>query len=231
MREELGDLNDTEAVDKVLSVAGLNVIDVGCGAGDNSRELVGRGATVLGVEPDPVQAEKNRGAPDTPGLRFVETGATTLPADDGSVDGLFFFRSLHHIPIADMDGALAEATRVLKRDGGFVYAVEPAMTGTFFPVMRPFNDETIVRTEAQAALARASETLFSETKTYVYKSYPRFDSFEIMVSRMMGMTFNKIDQDEIETHEVRALFEAGRGDDGTYSFDQPMLVNVFRGIR
>ncbi len=27
MRQELGDLNDAEAVDKVLSVAGLNVID------------------------------------------------------------------------------------------------------------------------------------------------------------------------------------------------------------
>ncbi len=61
--------------------------------------------------------------------------------------------------------------------------------------------------------------------------HPRFDTFEAMASRMMGQTFNKIDQDEIETREVRALFEAGRGDDGTYGFDQPMLVNLFHGIR
>lgn len=231
MRKELGDLTDIEAVDRLLSVAGLSLIDVGCGAGSMSQELVGRGATVLGVEPDPIQAEINRAAAEISGLRFVETKATILPADDASVDGLFFIRSLHHIPVAHMDAALAEATRVVKPDGGFVYIVEPAMTGTFSPLMRPFNDETNARTEAQAALARASETLFTETATWVYEMHPRFDNFEAMVSYMVGLTFNEIDQDDVETNEVRALFEAGRGDDGAYVFDQPMLLNLFRGVR
>ena len=90
MRRELGDSNDTQAIDKLLTVDGLTLIDVGCGAGRLSRELVSRGAVVLGVEPDPIQAAKNRAAPEVSGLRFAEAEATKLPAVDGSIDGVFF---------------------------------------------------------------------------------------------------------------------------------------------
>jgi len=228
MRKDLGDLNDLQTIDQLVPVDGLNLIDIGCGAGANSRELVARGATVLGVEPDPIQAEKNRAAVEVTGLRFVETGATTLPVDDASVDGVFFFRSLHHVPIKDMDAALAEAARVLKPGTGFLYVVEPATTGSHFPVMRPYNDETVVRSEAQAALARAAKGLFPEPETFVHAVHPRYDDFDSLVSRVSGQSYNDIDLEKVETDEVRALFEAGKTDDGNYVFDQPMLVNLFR---
>ncbi len=228
MRKDLGDLNDLQTIDQLVPVEGLNLIDVGCGAGGNSRELAARGATVLGIEPDPIQAEKNRLVPEVTGLRFVETGATTLPVDDASVDGVFFFRSLHHVPINDMDAALAEAARVLKPGTGFLYVVEPATTGSHFPVMRPYNDETVVRGEAQAALARAAAGLFPAPETFVHTVHPRYADFDSLVSRVSGQTFNDIDLENVDTDEVRAQFEAGKTDDGDYVFDQPMLVNLFR---
>ena len=40
------------------------------------------------------------------------------------MDGVFFFRSLHHVPIDAMEAALAEAARVLKPDG-FLCVMEP----------------------------------------------------------------------------------------------------------
>ncbi len=52
--EELGEATDMEAVDRLLPVTGLALADVGCGAGRTSRALAERGATVLGVEPDPI---------------------------------------------------------------------------------------------------------------------------------------------------------------------------------
>ena len=230
MRKELGDIDDIQAIDKLLRVAGLNLIDVGCGTGRMSRELVTRGANVIGIEPDPLQVAKNRAASEVPGLRLVETEATTLPAEDDSIDGVFFFRSLHHIAVADMDAALAEAARVLKPNSGFIYVVEPAMTGSHFPVSRPFNDETSVRTEAQAALARASDTLDADMTTYVYVQHSRYADFEALVERATGQTFNDINREDVETDEVRALFEAGRSDDGDYVFDQPMLLNLFSRV-
>lgn len=231
MRRDLGELSDIGAVEALLSVAGLRVIDVGCGPGASSRELAARGATVLAVEPDPIQAEKNRAAPATQGVTFVEAGAEALPADSGTIDGVFFFRSLHHVPRERMDDALAEAARVLKPGAGFLCVVEPGMTGSHFPVMRPFNDETEVRTLAQAALARTASRLFETEETYAFVQHPRYASFEAMVARFTGQTFNRISREAIEQADVRAMFEAGRGAEGDYVFEQPMLLNFFRGPR
>jgi len=226
-RLHLGTLTDPAAVCQVVDVAGLALVDVGCGAASSSRELVARGATVLGVEPDPAQAEKNRQAVSLPGLTLVEGRAETLPVEDASVDGVIFFRSLHHVPIAAMDRALAEAARVLK-PAGFLCVVEPGMAGSHFAVMRPFHDETVVRTEAQAALARTARSLFREASALSFDQYPRYSSFEEMVARFTGHTFNAITRDQVETDEVRIRFEAGLTPQGDYKFEQPMLLDIYR---
>ena len=229
-RRDLGELSDIGAITAILPVKGLSVVDIGCGPARTSRDLCAEGATVLGVEPDPIQAEKNRQAPPTAGLTLIEGRAESLPAEAASVDGVFFFRSLHHVPIEHMDGALEEAARVLKRDG-FLCIVEPAMTGTHFPVMRPFHDETRVRTAAQAALARTARRLFDDEQRFGYMQHARYDNFEAMVARVTGNTFNNISRESVETDEVRKLFESGRTADGIYAFDQPMLLNLYRGVK
>lgn len=230
-RTELGERTDLGAVCELVDVAGLKLVDVGCGPAAVSREFARLGAEVLGVEPDPVQAEKNRQAEPLAGFTFAEGGAENLPLESGSVDGVFFFRSLHHVPIGRMDAALVEAARVLKANTGFLCIVEPGITGTNFPVMRPFHDETHVRNEAQAALARMRGKLFREEAYYGYVQYPRHKSFEALVERVTGATFNNIKRDQVETDEVRALFEAGRTEEGDYRFEQPMLLDLYTGVR
>ncbi|MBU6444796.1 MAG: class I SAM-dependent methyltransferase, partial [Alphaproteobacteria bacterium] len=79
-RTDLGNKSDLEAIDTLLKVGGLRLIDVGCASGAQDRELVAKGAQVLGVEPDPIQAEKNRQAEPVPGLSFIEARAQALPA-------------------------------------------------------------------------------------------------------------------------------------------------------
>lgn len=226
-RHDLGDRSDIEAVSVILPLAGMHVIDVGCGPGDIARALAGASATVLAAEPDPIQAEKNRQATPVAGLSFVEAPAERLPAAAGSQDAVFFFRSLHHVPIENMDAALSEAACLLKPDG-VLCVVEPGMTGTHFPVMRPFHDETRVRTEAQAALQRTASRLFEEEEHYLYSMTPRYPDFEAMVARVTGQTFNNISRDRVETDEVRGLFEAGKTAAGDYAFNQPMLLNLYR---
>ena len=227
-RKDLGEVNDIGAIDALLAVKGTRLIDIGCASGAQDRELVAKGASVLGVEPDPIQAEKNRKAEPTPGLSFVEARAQSLPAESGSADGVFFFRSLHHVPVAEMDAALTEAARVLK-PGGFLWIVEPGMSGTHFPVMRPFHDETAVRNAAQAALSRTAPGLFERAEYFRYTQHPRYPDFEAFVSRITGQTFNDIKRQQVETGEVRALFEQGRTEEGDYAFEQPMLLNLYRG--
>jgi len=127
-----------------------------------------------------------------------------------------------------MDAALREAARVLKPGSGFLCAIEPAMTGSHFPVMRPFNDETEVRALDQAALTRAAG-LFETQERFRFEQHPRYDNFEELVSRVTGQSYTDISRESVERDEVRALFEAGRVDDGGYIFDQPMLLNLYRG--
>lgn len=228
-RKELGMRTDIATIGACLAVNGLSVIDVGCGPAKVSRELCTLGACVIGVEPDPIQAKKNRSAAPTPGLTFLEARAEDLPFQTGSVDGIFFFRSLHHVPAGQMDAALAEAARIVKPETGFLYVVEPGMTGSHFKVMRPFNDETIVRTQAQAALQRTATRLFRRAELFRYEQFPSYPNFEAMVTRITGHTFIDVKREHMETEEVRALFEEGRTQEGDYVFEQPMLLNLYRG--
>jgi ubiquinone/menaquinone biosynthesis C-methylase UbiE len=183
----------------------------------------------VGVEPDPIQEEKNRKAEAEPRLSFVEAKATELPAEDNSVDGVFFFHSLHHVSLADMGGAMAEAARVLKPESGFLYVVEPSLQGEHSLLMRHFHDETEERNAAQAALALAEADLFSETAQYEYLEHTRFDDFEAFIERVTGATYNDIARANMETDGVRAMFEAGKTDAGNYTFNQPEFVTLFRG--
>ncbi len=229
-RTDLGEKSDLAAICELMDVSGLKLVDVGCGPATVSRELAGMGATVLGVEPDPIQAEKNRQMEPVEGFTFTEGGAEKLPLESGSVDGVFFFRSLHHVPVEHIDDALAEAARVLKPETGFLCVVEPGVTGTHFPIMRPFHDETYVRAQAQAALGRMKGKLFDSEGFYSYVQYPRHQSFESMVEKVTGLTYNNITRDQVETEEVRELFEQGKTDEGDYCFEQPMLLDLYRGV-
>ena len=130
MAEDFGETDDLAVIDRRLEVGGLSLVDVGCGDGDFARALAERGAAVLAIEPDPIQAEKNRGAAPTAGVTFAEAPAQRIPLEDASADGVLFKYSLHHVPAAEMDAALEDAMRVLKPGSGFLYVMEPVMAGS-----------------------------------------------------------------------------------------------------
>ncbi|MGI9643139.1 MAG: class I SAM-dependent methyltransferase [Acidimicrobiia bacterium] len=229
MRTDLGDLTDVEAVSKIVDVDGLDLLDVGCGSGTVARLIADKGAVVRGIEPDPVQAEQNRAADLVENVTLDEGRAEAVAAADDSYDGVMFLRSLHHVPRESMDQALQEAARVLRPDG-FLLVVEPGMACSHFEMMQPFHDEGEVRTLAQEALARTADGLFADREEYLCMQHPRYESFDALVDRMTGMSFNDITREMIDVPEVRARFEAERSDDG-YVFEQPILINLYRSLR
>ena len=227
--ENFGEATDFEVMDRLVSVSGLRLIDVGCGAGALTRALAERGAEVLGVEPDPIQAEKNRAAEPMTGLSFTEGVAQELSAADASVDGVFFKYSLHHVPADALDTALAEAARVLKPDTGFLYVVEPVMAGSYAELTRPFNDETAVRQLAYEALARCAAPRFAEAREVHYAFPRRYRDFETFLVEKLGLTYKNHQRARIDTPEVRAMFEAGKSDGGGYGFELRLRANFYRG--
>ena len=68
---DLGVCTDLDVIDRYLDVSGLFVVEAGCGNMALSKALATRGASVLAIDPDPVQAAKNEQADIIPnvGLR------------------------------------------------------------------------------------------------------------------------------------------------------------------
>ncbi|MEM7124582.1 MAG: class I SAM-dependent methyltransferase [Pseudomonadota bacterium] len=226
--EDLGEADEMAVIDRLVPVSGLKVADVGCGGGRITRQLAERGANTLGVEPDPIQAEKNRTADAVPGLTFVEAPGQALPVDDASLDGVFFSYSLHHVPREHMDAALAEAVRVLKPETGFLYAMEPMLGGDMEAVYRSFHDESGERALAYDALKRVAEPRFAEARELRYREPVPYDSFETFVDEVSGTTYEDFPREIVDTPDVKARFEVGRAEDG-YVFTQHIRINLYRG--
>lgn len=116
--ESVAELLDVERDSKVL--------DLGCGTGHLSRQLVDRGARVVGVDNAAemiAQARDRYG--DVDGLRFVRGDARELVDvvgvdSNGSFDAVFSNAALHWIPGPDHDAVLDGVSRLLTPGGAFV---------------------------------------------------------------------------------------------------------------
>jgi SAM-dependent methyltransferase len=114
-----------ESVTELLDVgAGSTVLDLGCGTGHLSRELVDRGASVVGVDNSREMVARARDRyGDVEGLRFVHGDARSLVdavGTDDSFDAVFSNAALHWIAGPDHDAVLDGVARLLRPDGVFV---------------------------------------------------------------------------------------------------------------
>lgn len=98
-------------------VAGHRILDAGCGAGHHAAELVGRGASVLGLEGSGVLIEHARTRlGDRAEVRQHDLNHP-LDLDDGSFDGVVCALVVHHLH--DRIAFLGEIFRVLRPGGWF----------------------------------------------------------------------------------------------------------------
>jgi ubiquinone/menaquinone biosynthesis C-methylase UbiE len=107
-------------------------VELGCGTGPllaGLADAVGASGTVLGVEPQPVLAQRARARLDGHPAVTVHTGpAQALPIADASADAVLAQTVLIHLTPATLDEVLAEARRVLKPGGRLVSVDQDAGT-------------------------------------------------------------------------------------------------------
>jgi len=223
---ELSAGNDIAAIRQVVTLQDLRVADVGCGAGKLAMALAEAGAEVIAIEPDAAQAAKNRDNLRLPGITFAEARAEAIPCRDAEIDGVFYCRSLHHVPPAAMDAALEEAARVLSPARGFLCVIEPDMSGKWWALQRLHADESEVRRLALEALDRTAVKLFNHCAEYWYTVNISYADFETYLARQKAVTFRDPNGALLARAEVEQRFEDGRADDG-YVFGQPMRMRVY----
>lgn len=220
--------DELDVLEGLVPLQGARIIEAGCGAARLARDLIRRHDTaeVIGIEVDDRQLAKNRLEP-VHRLRFERAGAQAIPFGDASFDGAMMLKSLHHVPMALMDQALAEVARVL-RPGAWFYVSEPVYAGPLNELIRLFNDEGEVRAAAQAALDRAvagGQWLAAAERRF--EMPVRFASFEDFEQRMMRPTFADHGIDDAMLDRVRQRYAPHQGDTGAH-FTRPMHVRLLR---
>lgn len=103
------------------------VLDVGCGTGFATGELVRLGVEVSGLDLSPGMLEVARRR--LPDVTFEVGSMLALPHADGEFGGVVSWYSTIHVPDPDLPAALAELARVLRPGGhlllGFQVGTEP----------------------------------------------------------------------------------------------------------
>lgn len=226
MRINLDEQTDIDVIKRVLALKGLTLADIGCGDGAFATLLAENGATVLGVEPDPIQAALNRTAEINPRVTLIEAGAEALPIKDATQDALIFRFSFHHIPEALHAKVFKEARRTLK-PGGKLLVIEPVADGPSQHVMALFHDETEVRAQVQTALKTLAPKYFDHQQTYHYQTTRQFHDFSAYVARYTSHSYNHYHPDSVNNAAVKARFEAFSDKAGMTSLVQPIKADLF----
>lgn len=116
-------LNTPAFLDMLPPVHGLCGLDIGCGEGSNTRELVRLGARMHAVDVAPTFIRHAREAEKAEplGVAYLVADGTDLPFAPGSFDFATAFMSM--MDMADQGRALCEAARVLRPDGFLQFSI------------------------------------------------------------------------------------------------------------
>lgn len=140
-------------------LAGLDLLEIGCGDGRITAELAGKAGSLIAIDPDEKHLDLARKR--VFGAEFRQGSGEALEFADKSFDRVLFTLSLHH-----QNGALAlkEAGRVV-RDDGRILVIEPVNDGEVERLCNLFSDERQALDQAIAAirqsdLASCGEAIF-----------------------------------------------------------------------
>ena len=201
-------MNDFEVLAHAIDLDGRTVVDIGCGDGAFVRALREGGADAIGVDIDVQPAHRL-----DPKGRYLKGGAERLPLPDQSVDIATMMRSLHHVP--DPSSAFPELARVVRE---YVYIAEPLPAGEFFELLRPVDDETEVRANAQEAIRTCG---FEHVKTIEYDSAVRVDRLEELRDMVLAADPTRGDSWAAVEHQLAGRFKPG-------DLPIPMRVDILK---
>jgi SAM-dependent methyltransferase len=102
---------------------GMTVLELGCGAGYFTRQLVRSGADVVAIDVSPELLEIARTNCSAPNVQYQIENAYALSYNDAVFDSVVGSSVLHHLEI---EKALRDVHRVLK-PAGTIYFTEPNM--------------------------------------------------------------------------------------------------------
>jgi ubiquinone/menaquinone biosynthesis C-methylase UbiE len=221
--------NELNVIKELLNTEATAFLELGCGAAYQTRAVAENTnvESIVGVEIDAIQHDKNLLITDLPKVTFKSYGAESIQEEDQSFDAVIMLKSLHHVPVPRMHHAFQEIHRVLKTDG-IAYISEPVFAGDFNDMMRLFHDEESVRLEAFNATVQAVECgLFTSQKQHFFRNKIRFASYQQYEAGVLGVTHTNHTLSDDVLAKVKQKFLSHESDEG-FIFYQPNRVNLLR---
>ena len=161
----------------LLGPSAGDVLEVGCGDGRLTAELLSISNTILAIDPDHAAIEKARHLLGSK-IKLLMGSGESIPLADDSVDTVVFSLSLHHHP--DPDNALAQARRVL-RERGRILVLEPMAESPINRLFRIIHDEDDAYDRAAGAIDTCGLEMADRG---TYETDWRFDNFEELVGHL-----------------------------------------------
>jgi len=220
---------ESDIYNRLLTLDGKHILELGCGSADITRNIANSGENrkITALEVDEFAHNKNLQVTDLPNVTFALAGAQQIPLEDESVDVVFMFKSLHHVPQELMEPSMQEIRRVLN-PGGLVYISEPVFAGDFNEVLRLFHDEQEVRQAAFDIVKKSvDDGLFQLVEEVFFNSPMRFENFEEFENNTIRATHSDHNLDQALYDQVKQRFEQHVGDDGA-QFLMPIRVDLLQ---
>jgi ubiquinone/menaquinone biosynthesis C-methylase UbiE len=220
---------ESEIYNDLLALDGKHILELGCGSAEITRDIATSGADrkITAFEVDEIAHDKNLQITDLPNVTFGLSGAQEIPLEDESVDVVFMFKSLHHVPLELMEPSMREIRRVLKQ-GGQAYISEPVFAGDFNDILRLFHDEQKVREAAFNTVKKAvNEGWFSLLEERFFNAPRKFENFAEFENNTINATHSNHTLDEKLYNLIKQRFEQYIGDDGA-QFLIPVRVDLLQ---
>ena len=187
---------------------GSVIVDLAAGTGKLSRELAGRGARVVAVEP---VAEMR--ALIGPGIEALEGTAEAIPVADGTADAVTVAQAFHWF---DGDRALAEIHRVLRPGGGLALIwnrrrEDDELTAAVEEIIGPYRADTPHHRTGRWRDAFDRTELFGPLEQRLFGHTQRLDA-ELIAMRFGSASFiaSLPDPERLAVLErLRALADSG----------------------
>ncbi len=221
--------NEFDVLQRMLNFDGAQVLELGCGAAEKTRLIAEKTpvSSIIAAEVDEIQHQKNLQIKDLDKVTFKAFGAEAIDEPDQSFDIVLMFKSLHHVPLDQLDAAFQEIHRVLK-PGGLAYISEPVFAGPFNEIMRVYHDEEAVRLAAFEAVNRSvSRGLFQLESEYFFENQIKMESWAQYEARMLGVTHTEHKLTDAQYAEVKRRFLASKTEQG-YVYQIPNRVDLLK---
>lgn len=202
-----------------------DVLEIGCGKGRITRDLVKYARHVVATDPDRIVLNAARAAIAAPNVEFMETPSGVPDYLGGSFDVVIYTLSLHHVPTTEMKDSLNKAATVLKNDG-VIIVLEPGDKGSFTLAKEQYGAGSGDEGPAKAAAIKALHSLagWDMGETHHFYTQFQFDSYEDFFTNMLP-DFRQQADDFIS--EVKTYLDLYRTVNG-FVLDAERRLNVLR---